>query len=225
MPARRPALSQPRRPDERHGRERRAGLDVEADAVALLDRGDRAAPGTEGQGRGDREAGADGRDAREEDAEDAGDQREGAERPQPGERDPVRVLGRQGRGRPRLGQQRAHRVGGAGRAAEDQADREGGGPPDRGDDQGGRVEVGVRRHRRDDAQRGRSPGREEDRHSQQVAELHGPRRRRSGRQRPQDVHEALGPVHRGVGPRRDLRRGLVRGHGDARDRLEVAVPS
>ena len=79
--------------------ERRRGLDVEADTVALLDRGDRALPSAPGERDQDRVAGADRRDLRGEQPHDPDRQREGADRPQPHERDPARALRRQaGRG-------------------------------------------------------------------------------------------------------------------------------
>ena len=97
MPSRRAVPSQPRRPDQRHRLRRRGRLDVEADAVALLDRRDGALPRAEGQRRGDPEAGADGRDARE---EDPGARRRPARTPRSAtaaRRDPVRVVGGQRR--------------------------------------------------------------------------------------------------------------------------------
>jgi MFS family permease len=81
------------------GLEGRGGLDVEADAVALLDRGDRALATTPGKRDEDRVAGTDRRHLRQEPADRADHQRERSDRPQAHERDPGRGLGGQvGRG-------------------------------------------------------------------------------------------------------------------------------
>ena len=109
--------------------ERRGGLDVEANPVALLDRGDGVLATTPGERGGNRVPGADRGDLRPHPAGAADDQGEGDDRPQPRERNSSRALRRQaGRG-PRTREHAAHRAGSPRRATEPEADRRSCDPP------------------------------------------------------------------------------------------------
>ena len=121
--------------DQLHGLERRGGLDVEADSVALLDRGDGVLAAPPRERDRDRVAGADQRDLRPEPACGSDEECERAHRPQAQEGDPRRALGRQARRGPGTREHPGHRVGGPLRTAEVEADRRGGDPPDAGDRQ------------------------------------------------------------------------------------------
>jgi len=155
-----------------HRRERRAGLDVEPDSVALLDRGDGLLAAAPGQRDQDRVAGADGSDLGPDPGEAGGDQREGADRPQPLERDPARALHGKARRRSRRGERPGHRLSGPVRASEPEAGRGGDRPPASGEDQ--RRDVGLlvgddHGHR---AQRGRHGRDQQHRDPEQIAEQH-----------------------------------------------------
>jgi MFS family permease len=140
---RRAVAMEPRGADQLHRLERRGGLDVEADAVALLDRGDGVLAAPPDQGDQDRVAGADRRNLRPDPARDSGGESESADRPQPQEGDPARGLRRQaGRGA-RSGERSRHRLARAGRATEHQPRGAGHQPPCPGDDEGRRVGVAV----------------------------------------------------------------------------------
>jgi hypothetical protein len=120
MPGWRALAPQARRPDQPDRLQRRPRLDVEAHPVALLDRGDRPLAGPPGERRGEREARADRRDAREDEPEPARDHGEGADRPESGQGCAHRVANLRQRGRhPGLGENRGHRLGGAARPAQD----------------------------------------------------------------------------------------------------------
>ncbi|HEX2129638.1 MAG TPA: MFS transporter [Solirubrobacterales bacterium] len=98
--------------------ERRGGLDIEADTVAFLDRGDGGLASAPGQRDQDRVAGADCGDLRPRPAEDSCGERERANGPQADEGDPARAFGREAGRRPRGGEGVAHRLGRARRAPE-----------------------------------------------------------------------------------------------------------
>jgi MFS family permease len=129
------------RPDQLHGLEGRGGLDVEANPVAVLDGGDRLLAPAPGERDRDRVARADGGDLRGEDAGDAHQQREGSDRPEPGERDPARALRGQARRGARSREHPSDRFPRSRRAAEPDPDRCGGDPPARRDRE--RDVVGV----------------------------------------------------------------------------------
>jgi MFS family permease len=155
------------------------GLDVEANAVPLLDRDDRvlaAAPQQRGE---DRVPGADRRHLRPDQPQTADEQREDADRPQPLKRDPAHARGRKaGRGA-RGGERRRHVLGGALLAPEDETRKGCDRPPRQRDDQRGRVELAVGDHDADRAQRGGDAADEQDRHPKQVAVEHQSTRSRS----------------------------------------------
>ena len=152
--------------------ERRGGLDIEPNPVALLDGGNGRVTAAPGQGHEDRVARADGRDLRPDPCDARRDDREQADRPQPQERDPARALRRQAGRRPGAGERRAHGLRRPRRAAEVEADSRGDDPPGAGDDQGGGVGVLVRDDHADRAERRRDAGDEQHRDPQQVAEGH-----------------------------------------------------
>ncbi len=116
-----------------HGFEGGRGLDVEADAVAFLDRGDRPLAPAPGERDQDGVAGPDQGNLRPDPACAADQERERAHGPQAQKRDPRRALARQARGGPRAREHAADGVRGARRAAEVDADRRGGDPPSSGD--------------------------------------------------------------------------------------------
>jgi MFS family permease len=127
--------------DQLHGLEGRRGLDVEANPVAVLDRDDRVLAAAPRQRDDDRISGADRSHLRGEDPGDADQQREGADRPQTEDRDPVRALRRQaGRGS-RACENPRDRVGRPRGSAEPDADHGRDDPPARRD--GEREVVGV----------------------------------------------------------------------------------
>jgi MFS family permease len=163
---------QPRRADQLDGLEGRRGLDVEPDPVALLDRGDSLLAPSPGESDSDGVAGADGRDLRPDPREAGGDQGEGADRPEPLERDPARALGGEARRRPRRGERGGHRLAGPRRAPKQRAADCGDGPPGARDDQGDVVGVLVGDHDGDRPEGRRHAGDEQDGDSQEVAEKH-----------------------------------------------------
>jgi len=118
VPRRVAVAAEARGANEPHRAERRGGLDVEADPVAVLDRADGLLPPAPGERDQDRVAGADRGDLRPDPGEAGGDEREGADRPQPLEREPARAVGREARRRPRRGQHPSHRLAGARGAAQ-----------------------------------------------------------------------------------------------------------
>jgi MFS family permease len=172
MPRWRPVAAEAGSADELDGLQGRRRLDVEANAVALLDRGDGSLAPAPGERNQDRVAGADGGDLRPDPGEAGRDQREGADRPKPHERDPARALGRQAGRRPCRGERPSHRLGGTRRAPKEQADHDGDKPPDAGDDQGRVVRVLVGDDHGDRAQSRRDPSDQQDGDSQQVAKEH-----------------------------------------------------
>jgi MFS family permease len=131
------------RPDELHGLDGRGRLDVEADAVAILDRDDRVFAAAPGQRDEDRIAGADRRNLRSQDSGDADEQREDADRPQAHERDPARALRRQARRGARPREHPGDALRRVRRAAEPDADRCCDDPPARRDRQREVVRVLV----------------------------------------------------------------------------------
>ncbi len=161
--------------------ERRRGLDVEAHPVAVLDRGDRGLATAPGERDTDRVAGADDGDLRHHPAESADDEREQADRPEPGERDRRRALGRQaGRG-PGAGEHAADRVRGSLRAPEEEPDHGGKQPPARGNGERELVGLAVGDQGADHPERGRDAGDQQDGASQEVGEQHQRRRSRSAK--------------------------------------------
>jgi MFS family permease len=97
--------------------EGRGGLDVEADAVALLDRDHGGLAAAPGEGHQDRVAGADQSDLRPDPACATDDDRERRHRPEAKEGDPGRALAGQARRGTRAGEHAHHRPGGARRPA------------------------------------------------------------------------------------------------------------
>ena len=168
--------------NQAHGSQGRGGFHVEANAVALLDRGDGVLPTPPDEGHQDRVAGADRRHLRPDQAEAADHDREGADRPQPLQGDPAHGLRREaGRGS-RRGERCGDVIGGAFLPAEDQADEGRDRPPREGDDQCGGVEVAIGDHHADRPQRRGDAADEQDRHPQQVAVEH--QRARSSSRKP-----------------------------------------
>jgi MFS family permease len=172
VPGRDAVAAEPRGADQAHRLEGGGRLDVEADAVAFLDRGDRMLPAAPGERDQDRVSGADGCDLRPDPREARGDDGEGSDRPQSEEGDPPGTLGRQaGRG-PGRGEGPRHRLGGARRAPHERADDCGDRPPGGGKDHGHVVGVLVDADHRHRSQRRRNPGDQQHGDSQQVAEQH-----------------------------------------------------
>jgi MFS family permease len=152
--------------DQLHGLQGGRELDVEADPVAGLDRGDgvlAAAPGERDQ---DRVAGADRRHLGGKPARRPNQQGEGTDRPQAHERDPARALRRQaGRGAGACEQPR-DRVRGPRRAAEPDPDRRTGDPPSGRNLERELVGVLVGDDDADDAERGRHAADQQHRDAQ-----------------------------------------------------------
>jgi len=169
---RRAVAIQARGADQPDGLERRRGLDVEPNPVAILDRGDRSLAAAAEQRRDDREAGADRSDLRPDEARAAGCQGEGPERPQPPECDPCRALDRQGGRGARTREHARDRLRRARRAAEQGAGRRGEDPPAEGDGDRELVGVAIGDDDRDRAERGRDGGGEQGAAPKQVAERH-----------------------------------------------------
>ena len=133
--------SQAGRPGQPDGRQSRGWLDVEADPVALLDRGHRPLPVSPCERVQDREAGADRGDLGEQPGEATDHDRKGGDRPQAHKGDSPRALGGQrGRG-PRRRQRRRHRLRGPRRPPEDDAEDGRQRPPSPGEDQGRLVSL------------------------------------------------------------------------------------
>jgi MFS family permease len=155
------------------------GLDVEANAIALLDRGDRMLSATPQERGENRVAGADRRHLRPDQPQATDEQREDADRPQPLQRDPAHARGRKaGRGA-RRGERRRDVFGGARVTPEDQTGEGCDRPPRQRDDQRHRVELAVGDHDADRAQRGGDAADEQDRHPKQIAVEHQSARSRS----------------------------------------------
>ncbi len=147
-----------RRADQLHRLEARGGLDVEADAVAVLDPDDGRLAAAPEQRDQDRVAGADRRHLRPEPSGDARGEPEGADRPEAPEGDPRRGVGRQaGRGARRR-QRPGHLLAGSRRVAERQPHHAREQPPRSGDDECQRVAVAIRDRDADRAQRGGDAG-------------------------------------------------------------------
>ena len=170
---RRPVPVQAGGPDQLHRLERGAGLDVEADAVALLDRGHGGLPSAPRERDQDRVAGADRRHLGPEPAGDPGTDRECADRPEAKECDPPGALPREaGRG-PGPGEGSRHRLARTRRAADEPTRHHRDRPPCDPDRERGGIRVTVRDHGADRAERGRHAGDEQHGHAQQVAEQQG----------------------------------------------------
>ena len=140
--------------DQLHRREGRTGLDVEAGAVALLDRDDGLVAAAPAEGDGDRVAGPDGGDLRPDPRRGRGGQSEDADRPQPLEGDPARALRRQARRRARRGERPGHRLPGPRRTPQHGAEDDRDQPPGAREDQQRRVAVLVGDDHRDRAESG-----------------------------------------------------------------------
>ena len=155
---RRAVAVEPGRTDQLDRLEGRRGLDVEADAVALLDRQHGGLAATPEQRDQDRVAGADAGYLRPDPAGNPRCERKCADRPKAAEGDSRRRLGRQaGRGS-RRGQGASHRLAGPVRAAEGKARRRRDQPPASGDEQRQRLTVAIGDGDADDAEHGRDPG-------------------------------------------------------------------
>ena len=164
--ARRPVAVEAGCAHQAHWLERRGGLDVEADPVALLDRGHGPLASAPRQRDGDRVTGADRGHLRPDPPGPADDQGERTDRPEAQEGDPGRTLRRQARRRPRPGEHPPDRLRGAPRAPEPEADRGGEEPPRGADEERGGVAVAVRDRNGDRAEHGRDAGDEQHRHPQ-----------------------------------------------------------
>ena len=144
--------------DQPDGAERRGRLDVEPDAVALLDGRDGLVAAAPGEGDEDRVAGADGGDLRPDPGQPGAEDGEHADRPKPLERDPARALGREAGRRSRRGEYPGHSLARSSRAADDDPHHGGDGPPAAGDGQGRVVAVLVGDDHGHGAERGRDAG-------------------------------------------------------------------
>ena len=170
--ARRPVPVQAGRAHHANGLERGGGLDVEAHAVTLLDRGDSALAAAPGERDRDRIAGADRGDLRPDPAEAADDQREGADRPQAQECDPVRALGRQAGRRARAREHGRNRIGRPAPSAEIEPRDHSNEPPSSGDSKRNRLPVPAGDQDAHRPERGGDAGDEQDGDPQQVREQH-----------------------------------------------------
>jgi MFS family permease len=177
--ARGPVAVQAGGSDQLDGADGRGRLDVEPDAVALLDRRDGVLAATPEERDQDRVAGADHRHLRPEEAGDADEDRECADRPQPLKHDPADALRRKAGRRASGGERRGHLVGGAGGGSEHQPGPGGDRPPGKADDQRQGVEVAIGDHDPDRTERGGDAGDQQDRHPKQIAEQHQSARSRS----------------------------------------------
>ncbi len=157
---------EPGRAHEANGLEGRGRLDVEADAVALLDRGDGALAAAPGERDQDRVAGADRGDLRPDPARGADQQGEGADRPQAHEGDPAGGLGRQMRRGARPCEQPRDRLRRPRRAAEPDSGAGAEDPPAAGDRERDLVGVLVGDDDGDRAERG-GDGRDQQRRDAQ----------------------------------------------------------
>jgi MFS family permease len=123
--------------------ERGGRLDVEADAVALLDRGDGGLAPTPGERDQDRVAGADRGDLRPGPAESPCGERERPHRPETPEGNPARRLGGKAGGGPSPGKRVSHGLGRPRRAPDRDADHGRDHPPPERDRQGNGIRVAV----------------------------------------------------------------------------------
>jgi MFS family permease len=165
--------------DQPHGLQRGRGLDVEADAVALLDRGDGALAAAPGERDRDRVAGPDRGHLRPHPAGNADQQREGPDRPQAQERDPARALRRQAGRRARPCQDPGDRARGPVGTAEVDAGGDGDQPPASGDGEHQGVAVAVGGHHAHRAERGGDACDEQHGDPEQLGEQHQSSRSRS----------------------------------------------
>jgi MFS family permease len=172
VPGRGAVATEAGRAHELQGFERGAGLDVEADPVALLDRSDGGLALAPGERDRDRVAGADRRDAGPDPGHAGANEGERADRPKPAEGDPARAIRRQAGRRAGAGEQRGHRFVRPRGAPEEDADEGRERPPPRRDQQGQRVRVAIGGDHGDRAQRGRDPTDEQHGSAQEVAEEH-----------------------------------------------------
>ena len=141
---RRPVAVEAGGADELHGLERRGGLDVEADSVALLDRGDGRLAPAPGERDQDRVTGADGGHLGPDQAGAPCGDGEDANRPQAPGRNSRRGLARQARRRAGAGKRLAHGLRRARGTAEHHADHGGDNPPAERERERERVGVRVR---------------------------------------------------------------------------------
>jgi len=153
-----PVAVKARGAQEANGLEGVGGLDVEADAVARLDRSNGALATAPGERDQDRVAGADRRDLRPEPARAANEQSERADRPQPHERDPGRRLGREVGRHPRPCEEPRDRLRRPRRTAKPEADAGPEQPPGARDHQRELVGVLVGDDDADHAERHRDAG-------------------------------------------------------------------
>jgi MFS family permease len=167
-----PIPPQAGRADQPQRLERRRKLDVEADSVALLDRGDRVLAPPPGKRHQNRVAGANSSHAGPDPCQPGGDQGKRADRPEPHESDPTWALRRQAGGRAGRGESAGHGLAGPGRPADENADDHSHRPPHAREDQGGGVGVLVGADHRHRPQRRRDAGDQQHGHSQEVAEQH-----------------------------------------------------
>ena len=159
--------------------EGRRGLNVEADAIALLDGLDGRLAATPGERGRDRVAGADRGDLRPEPAGHSDPQSERQNRPEPHERDATGAVRRQAGRHPRAGEHAPDRIRRLRRAAEPCADGSGHQPPDSRDDEGELVDVAVGDHDGHSRKRRRHAADQQDRDSQEIVERHQSPRSRS----------------------------------------------
>ena len=167
--------------NEAHRLERRRRLDVEPDAVALLDRPNGGLAVAPSEGDEDRVPGADRRHLRPGPCDTGSDEGERRDRPEPQERDPAGALRRKrGRGTG-SGEHPSHRRAGGCRAAEPEPDRHGDRPPADPDDDRRGVAVAARAGDRDRGEEGADAGDQEHGRAQEVGEQHQRSRPRSSR--------------------------------------------
>ena len=168
----RPVAVQAWGPDQLQGLEGGTRLDVEADAVAVLDRGDGRLVSAPQERDADREAGSDRGDLGPDPTRDSAADREDGDRPQPQERDPSGALGRQAGGGPRRREHRSDRLRRARRAPQKQAGECGEEPPRARDDQRRRIPVAVGDDDADGTEDRSDAGDEQHRHAKQIAVEH-----------------------------------------------------
>ena len=197
------------------GLQRRGALDVEARAVALLDRGHRGRLPAPGERPDDREPGRHGRDLGQHERERAGPDRRDQQRPQPVEHDAARVDLGQRRLHPRARQQRRDRRGGLSAPSEPDADERRDQPP-AGGERNEQVVARRRSPRRASPRRARVAAaalirtvvrrKSENRIAARASIRHEHR---------QQLLHALGPVDDEIGLIDDLRRPVLGADPDA----------
>jgi MFS family permease len=170
---------QARRANQPQRFERRGGLDVESNPVALLDRRHRRLAPTPHERDQDRVTGADRRHLGPDPTCAADQECEHAHGPEPQEGDPGRAIGRQAGGRAGTGEHPRHRLAGPPRAAEIDAERRSKQPPSAGDPERDGVRLDVGRHDADHAKRRRHCRDQQDGATKQVTEQHQSRPSRS----------------------------------------------